>query len=61
MIRSKDDSQWSPEDQRSIVEFFNNSMCPDMQFLIVHDQLVRADEWLADRDTGYRDYTGIPG
>ena len=44
MIGSEGDSQRSSENQRSIVEFFNNSMCPGEQFLVVHDQLVRADE-----------------
>ena len=43
-VRSEGDSQWSSEDQRSVVEFFNNSMCSGEQFLVVHGQLVRADE-----------------
>ena len=37
VIGSEGDSQWSSEDQRSIVEFLNNSMCPGEQFLDVHD------------------------
>ena len=44
VIGSKGDSQRSSEDQRSVVEFFNNSMCSGEQFLVVHGQLVRADE-----------------
>ena len=44
VIGSEGDSQRSSEDQRLIVEFFNNSMCPGEQFLIVQDQLVRANE-----------------
>ena len=44
MVGSKGEPQQSTEDQRSVVEFFNNSMCPCEQFLVVHDQLVRADE-----------------
>ena len=44
VIGSEGDSQRSSEDQRLIVEFFNNSMCPGEQFLVVHDQLVRANE-----------------
>ena len=44
VVGSEGDSQWSSEDQRSVVEFFNNSMCPGEQFLVIHCQLVRADE-----------------
>ena len=43
VVGSEGDSQRSSEDQRSVVEFFNNSMRPGEQFLVVHYQLVRAN------------------
>ena len=48
VVRSKGDTKRCSEDQWSVVEFINDSMCPGKQFFIVHDQLVRACEGFAD-------------
>ena len=46
-VGSEGDAKRCSEDQWSVVKFFNDSMRPGKQFLVVHDQLVRSCEGFA--------------
>ena len=46
VVGSEGDAERCSEDQWSVVKFFNDSMRPGKQFLVVHDQLMRSSEGL---------------
>ena len=48
VVGSEGDAERCSEDQWSVVKFFNDSMRPGKQLLVVHDQLVRSGERLDD-------------
>ena len=48
MVGSEGDAKWCSEDQWSVVKFFNDSMRPGKQFLVIHDQLVWSGEGFVD-------------
>ena len=49
VVGSEGDAERCSEDQWSVVKFFNDSMRPGKQFLVLHDQLVRSGVGFADQ------------
>ena len=57
VVGSEGDAKWCSRDKWSVVKFFNDSMRPGKQFLIIHDQLVWFGKGFVDSILDGTDYS----